>query len=153
MRRTTWPPRWIRPRIGGLAFSSVPRPGAPASLRHRPGRPFGHFFWLPFVPSYDIDLVDLHFALQLHRWHLGDQATAQLLRHRLHIRDGQAQLTRDLPVGKVQAHEVKAQDPHPQRLVVPGQHRAGQVVETARTRLAPITLAKRLRVVAPVPDH
>ncbi len=40
MRSTTWPPRWIRPRIGGLSFSSVPRPGAPASLRHRPSRPF-----------------------------------------------------------------------------------------------------------------
>jgi len=31
---------WIRPRMGGLSFSSVPRPGAPASLRRRPSRPF-----------------------------------------------------------------------------------------------------------------
>ncbi len=31
---------------------------------------------------------------------------------------------------KVQAHEVEAQRPHAQRLVVPGQHRAGQVIET-----------------------
>ena len=36
---TTWPPRWIRPRMGGLSFSSVPRPGAPASLRQHPSRP------------------------------------------------------------------------------------------------------------------
>ena len=35
--------------------------------------------------------------------------------------------------------------------MVPGQHRAGEVVETARTRLAPVALAMRLRVVAPVP--
>ena len=40
MRTTTRPPRWIRPRIGGLSFASVPRPGAPASLRQRPSRPF-----------------------------------------------------------------------------------------------------------------
>jgi len=40
MRSTTCPPRWIRPRMGGLSFSSVPRPGAPASLRQRPSRPF-----------------------------------------------------------------------------------------------------------------
>src|ERR1700712_3070843 len=40
MCQTTCPPRWIKPRIGGLSFSNVPRPGAPCSLRHRPGRPF-----------------------------------------------------------------------------------------------------------------
>jgi len=35
--------------------------------------------------------------------------------------------------------------------VVPGQHRAREIIETARIRLAPVTLAMRLRVVAPVP--
>ena len=40
MCRTTGPPRWIRPRIGGLSFSDVPRPGMPLSLRRRPERPF-----------------------------------------------------------------------------------------------------------------
>ena len=34
--RTTWPLRWIRPRMGGLPFVSVPRPAEPASLRHSP---------------------------------------------------------------------------------------------------------------------
>jgi len=58
------------------------------------------------VPGHDIDLVDLHLALQLHRRRLGDQPAAQLLCHGLHIRDGQAQLTRNLPVREVQAHEV-----------------------------------------------
>src|SRR3954465_2542929 len=38
--RLTAPPRWIRPRTGGFSFASVPRPGAPGSLRRRPGRPF-----------------------------------------------------------------------------------------------------------------
>jgi len=119
------------------------------------------------VPSYDVNLVDLHLALQLHRRRLGDQPAAQLLRHGLHIRDGQAQLTRNLPVRQVQAHEVEAQHPHPQRPVMPGQHhraaiprwemprsgiKAGEVVETGCARLAPVTLAMRLRVVAPVPD-
>src|SRR3954451_23542138 len=40
MRRTTWPSRWIKPRIGGFSFSSVPRPHAPLSRRRRPARPF-----------------------------------------------------------------------------------------------------------------
>src|SRR4051794_18534678 len=39
MRDTTSPPRWTRPRIGGLSLASVPRPGAPLSRRRRPGRP------------------------------------------------------------------------------------------------------------------
>jgi len=66
---------------------------------------------------------------------------------------GQAQLTRNLPVREVQAHEVEAQHPHTQRLVMPGQHRAGKIVEAGRARLAPIALPVRLRVVASVPDH
>ena len=39
-RSTTWPPRWFRPRTGGLSFSNLPRPGALASLRQRPSCPF-----------------------------------------------------------------------------------------------------------------
>jgi len=31
--------------------------------------------------------------------------------------------------------------------------KVGEVVEAGRTRLAPVSLAMRLRVVAPVPDH
>jgi len=112
------------------------------------------------VPGHHVDLVDpagcprirLHLALQHHRRRFADQPASQLLRHGLHVRDGQAQLTRDLPIGKVQAHEVEAQHPDPQRLVVPGQHGAREIVEAGRTRLAPVALPTGLRVVAPVPD-
>ena len=152
-----------------MSFASVPRPPLPFQrLRHwnlgqlRPAclpacgsaraAPFGYFFRLPFVPGHDVNLVDLDLTLQLHHWHFGDQAAAQLFRHGLNVRSIQAQLPGDLPVGKVQAHEVEAQDPNPQRLVVPGQHRAGQVVEAASACLAPVALPAGLRVVAPVPD-
>src|SRR4051794_23636854 len=37
--------------------------------------------------------------------------------------------------------------------MVPGQHRAGEVVEAPGAGLTPIALPARLRVVAPVPDH
>src|SRR4051794_9548035 len=40
IRAATSPPRWSRPRIGGLSLASVPRPGAALSRRRRPGRPF-----------------------------------------------------------------------------------------------------------------
>jgi len=141
--RTTWPPCWIRPRMGGLSCSSVPRPGAPASLRHRASRPFWppppagpcarprrrprRSRWMPSHPAPPRPATSPP--------RFGDQPGAQLLRHDLRVRDGQAQLQGDLPVRKVQAHEVKAQHPHAQRLVVRGQHRVGEVVEAGRARL------------------
>ena len=54
--------------------------------------PFGHLVRLAFVPGHDVDLVDLHLALQFYRRRFGDQPAAQLLRHRLRIRSIQAQL-------------------------------------------------------------
>src|SRR5215213_4283156 len=153
MRRITCPPRWIRPRMGGLSFSRVPRPGAPDSLRPRPSRPFGHFSRLALVPGYHVNLVDLHLAFQLCCWGSGHEAAAQLLRHGLSVGRAQLQLQGDLPVREVQAHEVEAQHPHPQRLMMPGQRRAGEVVKAPGARLAVIALPMRLRVVAPVADH
>jgi hypothetical protein len=91
--------------------------------------------------------------LQLHRRRLGDQAAAQLLGHDLRVGRVQAQLQGDLPVREVQAHEVEAQHPHAQRLVVAGQHRAGEVVEAPAAGLAPVALAAGLRVVAAIADH
>jgi hypothetical protein len=139
--------------MGGFSFSSVPRPGAPASLRRRPNRPLGHRRRLALVPGHDVDLVDLNLALQPHGWSLGNQAVAQLLGHGLHLRPIEAQFLGDLPVREVQPHEVQAQHPHPQRLVMAGQHRAGEVVEAPRTRLAPIPLPVGLGLVKAVADH
>src|SRR5215210_7188779 len=85
MCRTTGPPRWIRPRMGGLSFSNVPRPGAPASLRRRPSRPFGHGHRLALVPGHHVNLIDLHLTLQPGCWSFGHEATAQMLRHGLHV--------------------------------------------------------------------
>ena len=49
------------------------------------GAPFCHRGRLALVPGHDVDLVDLHLALQTHGRDLGNQAAAQLLRHGLHI--------------------------------------------------------------------
>src|ERR1700749_1390122 len=109
MRSRTWPPRWITPRMGGLALSSLQGPGAP------------------------VNLIELDFPLQRHGRGLDHQTVSQLIRHGLHIGPAELQLPGDLPVGEVQAHEVKAQYPHAQRLVMAGQHRAGEVVKASRT--------------------
>src|SRR3954463_6458710 len=71
----------------------------------------------------------------------------------MHVRGAETQFRGDLPVGQVQTHEVEAQHPDPQRLVVPGQHCPAEVVEARRTRLAAIPLPMQLCVVVPVPDY
>src|SRR5919205_1172699 len=101
MCRITAPPRWIRPRTGGFSFASVPRPGAPGSLRRRPGRPFFDLAWLALVPGHDVDFIDLGGAFQLHDGSTCHQPLAKLLGHRLHLRGIQAQFLSNLPVGEV----------------------------------------------------
>jgi hypothetical protein len=59
------------------------------------------------VPGCDVDLVDLHLALEPHRRRPGDQAGAELLGHELRVGLVQVQLLGDLPVREVQAHEVQ----------------------------------------------
>src|SRR3982750_4322301 len=132
MCRTTGPPRWIRPRMGGLSFSSVPRPGAPAGRGRGPNRPL----WR-----------------QPGCWGFGREATAQMFRHRLHVRPTEPQFRSDLPVREVQAHEGEAQYPHPQRLMVSGPRRAAEVVKAPGAGLTAIALPMRLGVVAPIADH
>jgi hypothetical protein len=105
------------------------------------------------VAGHDVDLIDLHLACQPHLRSLGDQAAAQLLRHGLHVRPTEPQFRSDLPVREVQAHEVEAQHPHPQWLMVPGQRRAGEVVEAPGAGLTSIALPMRLGVIAPVADY
>ena len=85
--------------MGGLSFSSVPRPGAPASRRRRPRRPLGHGRGLALVPGHHVNLVDLDLARRLHGRRFDYQTMAQLVRHGLHIGHTEVQLLGDLPVG------------------------------------------------------
>src|SRR3954447_21068582 len=150
--RITAPPRWIRPRAGGFSFSSVPRPGAPGSLRRRPGRPFFDLAWLALMPGDTINLIDLGSAFPLRGRRPSEQTLAKLLGHRLHVRGIQAQFLSDLPVGEVQPHQIEAQDPHAERLMMSRQHRAGQVVEPSMARLAQVALSMPLSFIMAVAD-
>src|SRR3954466_14488119 len=73
-----------------------------------------------------------------------------MLGHHLHVRGAQIQFRRDLTVRKVQSHQIKAHHPHPQRLVMTGQHRVRQIVETSMTGLAERTLPMRLCLVTAI---
>src|SRR3954468_19628853 len=107
IRSTTRPPRWIRPRIGGLSFASVPRPGAPASRRRRPSRPLLRSrpagpcdrprrrpprpppFWRrggpPLGPGRALALVALAPPFRRRRRGPARRAEPQLLGHELHV--------------------------------------------------------------------
>ena len=76
--------------MGGLSFSSVPRPGAPARLRWARTAPFGYSRRLALVAGHHVNLIDLHLTLQPGCWDFGHEATAQMFRHRLHV--GRAQM-------------------------------------------------------------
>src|SRR4051795_9203572 len=142
----------------GREWVACPSPACPGPAR-RPAcdgartAPFGYSRRLALVAGHPVNLIDLHLTLQPGCWDFGHEATAQMFRHRLHVGRAQAQLQGDLPVREVQAHEVEAQHPHPQRPMVSGQRRAGEVVKAPGAGLTAIALPMRLGVVASIADH
>jgi hypothetical protein len=122
----------------------------PAAAGVARGAPFGDRGRMALVPGDDMDLVDLDLAVEDHRRGLGGKPLPQMLGHRLHVRGAKVQLLRDLPVREVEAHEVQAEHPDPQRLVGPGQRGAGQVVEAGAAPRAAMALAVRLAIVPAV---
>jgi hypothetical protein len=77
------------------------------------------------VTGHDIDLVDLDLAVQDDLGEFRDQSLAQMAGHRLNVVLIQSQFPGDLPVRQVQAHEIQAQYPNPERLVMARQNRPG----------------------------
>jgi hypothetical protein len=117
-----------------------------------PAAPFYHLGRLALVPGYDVNFIDLSAAFQLHGRCPSDQTLTEMFGHRLYIRGVQAQFLSDLPIGKVQPHQVEAQNPHTERLMVPGQHRAAEVVEPCMAGLAQIALPMPLSVIMAIAD-
>jgi hypothetical protein len=101
----------------------------------------------------DIYFVAFHDALQ----HFGrtrrPDPGAQLLGHRLHVAHVEVEFPGDLLVRQVQAHEVKTQDPEPQRLMMAGENSVGEVVEARLTGQAPVALPVPLPLVMAVSRH
>src|SRR3954470_11274409 len=77
IRRTISPPRCRRPRIGGLSFASVPRPGAPSAAGGGPAALFCDRGRLALVAGDDVDLVALDRALQPRRREPGGEPLPQ----------------------------------------------------------------------------
>jgi hypothetical protein len=62
----------------------------------------------------------------------------------------QAQFPGDLEIGEIQPHEIQAQDPDPQRLMMAGQDCPGQVIEAAVASFAAVALAVALSLIVTV---
>jgi hypothetical protein len=97
------------------------------------------------VTGHHIDLVAFDFAAQL-PLRLGRyDADSQLFCHLLHIILIQTQFLGDLLVRQIQSHQVQAQHPYLQRLMVGRQHRRSQIIEVPLATRAVILLTRRLR--------
>jgi hypothetical protein len=103
------------------------------------------------VTGHDVDLVGLHLAFEPDVGLALDQTLAELTGHSLDVALVEVEFVGDLPVRQVEAHEIQAQHPNPQGLVMAGQNRAGEVVEARLAALAQPALA-RVPGIA-VPDH
>ena len=105
------------------------------------------------MPGYHVDLVDLDQTLEFHLGGLGDEAFPQARGHRLDVVLIQIQFSGDLKIGEVQPHEIQAQYPDPEWLMMAGQDRPGQVVEATAAAFATVALALPLRLVVTITDH
>jgi hypothetical protein len=134
--------RSIMPKIGGFSFSKVPRP--PFTLLRRPFGP--HRLGIALVPSDNVELVELNVAAQDHLGCLRHDAVTQ--HHGLGV--ALAQFLRDLTVRQVHPHEVRAQDPGRNWLMMSGQNGSRQVIEAVLAGLAQVSLSVPLAIVMTV---
>lgn len=102
------------------------------------------------MAGHDIDLVDLDLAVQNDLGEFRDQPLAQMPGHRLNVVLIQSQFPGDLSVRQVQAHEIQAQYPDPERLVMARQNCPGQIIEAFPAPVAQVALPVPLGVVTPV---
>ena len=108
---------------------------------------------MTLMSRHNIDFIAFDFTAEDLDGLALDDPFAELGGHRLGLVGVEIQLLSDLFIGEVQAHEVEAEDPDPQWLVMTGEDGAGQVIEELLTGLASVALACRLgRVMALLGD-
>jgi hypothetical protein len=65
----------------------------------------------------------------------------------------QTQFSGDLEIGEVQSHEIQAQDPDPQRLMMAGQDCPAQVIEATTASFATVALTVVLSIIVAIANH
>lgn len=102
------------------------------------------------MSRHHIDFVTLHLPREGEVRLVLYDAFAQLRGHDLDIVGMHIEFLSDLFIRQLQTHEVEAENPDPQRLVMTSKDGAGQVVEFRLTRLALLPLSRRLGLVSPL---
>jgi hypothetical protein len=105
------------------------------------------------MSSHDIDFVTFHLAAERDLGLPLHDAFAQLGCHLLGIIRIEIKLLSDLFIREIQPHEVEAEDPDAQRLVMTGEDGPGQVIKPSVASGAFIPLARRLSVITSLLDH
>ena len=100
------------------------------------------------MSRHHIDFITLHLPRECDLRLVLYDAFAQLRGHELDIVGMHIEFLGDLFIRQIQSHEVEAEKPDPQRLVMTGKDGTGQVVELRLTRLALIPLSRRLGLVS-----
>src|SRR6266511_4060491 len=142
IRMTTSPVRCSMPKIGGFSFANVPRPRSPFNRRRRGGRSFFDRLGMALMSRHHIDFVAFHLATERDLRLALHDALAQLRCHDLGIVRIQIEFLSDLLIREIQSHEVEAEDPGPQRLMMTGEDGTGQVVILCLAGLSPVPLSR-----------
>src|SRR3954453_2542307 len=108
---------------------------------------------ITLVPGDNVELVELNVAAQNDVGCLRHDAVAQHLGHGLGVALAQTEFLRDLTVRQVHSHEIRAQDPGRDRLMMSGQNGSRQVIEAILAGLAQVSLPVPLAIVMAVADH
>jgi len=99
------------------------------------------------VPGHHVHLVALDLAAERNLGLALDDPLTELGGHHLGIVGVDVQFLGDLLVGEIQPHEVQAQHPDPERLMVPGEDGVGQIIEPLVAAVAVVALSFPLGVV------
>src|SRR3954454_8450671 len=134
--------------LQGAAPAAALQSVAPAFASFGP-----HRLGIALVPGDDVELVELDVPAQDHLRCLRHDAVAQHLGHGLGVALAQTEFLRDLTVRQVHSHEVRAQDPGRDGLMMSGQNGSRQVIEAVLAGLAQVSLSVPLAIVMTVADH
>src|SRR5262245_11639136 len=107
---------------------------------------------MAFMPGHDVDFVALDLAFQSHRRPALDDALPQPSGHVLDITTVEIELLSNLLIRQIQAHEVQAQHPDLQRLMMAGEDGSGEIIEAALTVVAVVPLSMGLGIIPAVLD-
>src|SRR3954471_3271639 len=139
--------RWLL-LLQGAAPAAALQSVAPAFTSLGP-----HRLGIALVSGDNVELVELDIPAQDDVGRLRHDAVAQHLGHGLGVALAHTQFVRDLTVRQVHSHEIRAQDPGRDRLMMSGQNGSRQVIEAILACLAQVSLPVPLAIVMAVADH